>query len=154
MELLGLPQHEAHKHADRCCERHCDQYADQTEQIAEGEQSKNALSDPTNQAVATRCGILLYTATAGSLGTLGGLVATATRFSHILAAALRRLQICSNDPVCSDHDPGHRTDDRALHGAACHGCLLIAETSCAMRNVFLDRALIVDTMANGGASLF
>ena len=113
-----------------------------------------ALSDPANPAVATRCGILLYTATAGSLGTLGGLVATATRFSHILAAALRRLQICLNDPVCSDHDPGHRTDDRALHGAACHGCLLIAETSCEMRNVFLDRALIVDTMANGGASLF
>ena len=48
----------------------------------------------------------------------------------------------------------NRTDDRALHGAACHGCLLIAETSCEMRNVFLDRALIVETMANGGASLF
>jgi hypothetical protein len=42
---------------------------------------------------------------------------------------------------------------RALHGAACHGCLLIAETSCEMRNVFLDRALIVDTMGVAGASL-
>jgi hypothetical protein len=113
-----------------------------------------ALADPGSPGRASRCGILIYTATAGGLGTLGGLVATAQRFAHILAAALRRLQICSNDPVCADHDPGNRTDDRALHGAACHGCLLIAETSCEMRNVFLDRALIVETMANGEASLF
>jgi hypothetical protein len=111
-----------------------------------------ALADPASTQHLNRSGILIYTATAGSLGTLGGLVATTQRFAHILAAALRRLQICSNDPVCADHDPGNRTDDRALHGAACHGCLLIAETSCEMRNVFLDRALIVETMANGGAN--
>lgn len=113
-----------------------------------------ALTDPSNSHRATRCGILIYTATTGSLGTLGGLVATSERFSHILDAALRRLQICSNDPVCADHDPSNRTDDRALHGAACHGCLLIAETSCEMRNVFLDRALLVETMAQEGANFF
>lgn len=113
-----------------------------------------ALTDPNNRDRATRCGILIYTATTGSLGTLGGLVATTERFSYILAAALRRLQICSNDPVCADHDPSNRTDDRALHGAACHGCLLIAETSCEMRNVFLDRALLVETMAQEGANFF
>ena len=113
-----------------------------------------ALTDPTDRHRPTRCGILIYTATTGSLGTLGGLVATTERFSHILAAALRRLQICSNDPVCADHNPSNRTDDRALHGAACHGCLLIAETSCEMRNVFLDRALLVETMAQEGANFF
>ena len=32
--------------------------------------------------------------------------------------------------------------DQTLHGAACHGCLVIAETSCEARNLFLDRALI------------
>ena len=41
-----------------------------------------------------------------------------------------------------------RRRGRCLHGAACHGCLLIAETSCEMRNVFVDRTLIVDTMAD------
>ena len=46
----------------------------------------------------TRCGSLIYTATAGSLGTLGGLVATTQRFAFILAAALRRLQTCSSKP--------------------------------------------------------
>ena len=34
-----------------------------------------------------------------------------------------------------------------LQGAACHGCLLIAETSCEQRNDFLDRALVVPTVA-------
>ncbi|UIY40816.1 DUF1998 domain-containing protein [Methylobacterium radiotolerans] len=96
---------------------------------------------------AERCGILIYTASAGAQGTLGGLVGTAPRFAQILKAALERIAICSNDPVCCDHDPEHQTGDRATHGAACHGCLLIAETSCESRNLFLDRSLLVPTMS-------
>jgi hypothetical protein len=101
-----------------------------------------------------RCGILIYTATAGAQRTLGGLVGTAPRFAHILRNALERATICSNDPVCADHEPDDRSGDRATHGAACHGCLLIAETSCEMRNLFLDRNLLVPTMATDGAALF
>ena len=101
-----------------------------------------------------RCGILIYTASAGAQGTLGGLVATAPRFAHILQSALERLRICSNDPVCADHEPDDRSGDRATHGAACHGCLLIAETSCEMRNLFLDRSLLVRTMAEESAHFF
>ena len=47
-----------------------------------------------------------------------------------------------------------REHDFTTHGAACHGCLLIAETSCEMRNLFLDRNLLVPTMANDGSSFF
>ena len=101
-----------------------------------------------------RCGLLIYTATAGTQGTLGGLVEVATRFLEVLKAALLRLDICSNDPVCADHDPAAVVDDRALHGAACHGCMLVAETSCEARNLFLDRALLVETMATPGAAFF
>jgi hypothetical protein len=101
-----------------------------------------------------RCGILIYTASVGAQGTLGGLVATTPRFAHILASALNRLSICSNDPICADHEPDNRSGDRATHGAACHGCLLIAETSCEMRNLFLDRALLVPTMAGEQAAYF
>ncbi len=101
-----------------------------------------------------RCGILIYTATAGAQGTLGGLVGTAPRFVSILRNALERATICSNDPICADHEPDDRSGDRATHGAACHGCLLIAETSCEMRNLFLDRSLLVATMATDGASFF
>ena len=34
------------------------------------------------------------------------------------------------------------------------GCLLVAETSCEARNLFLDRALIVDTVGQAGAGFF
>jgi hypothetical protein len=69
-------------------------------------------------------------------------------------SAIERSAICSNDPVCADHEPDDRSGDRATHGAACHGCLLIAETSCEMRNLFLDRNLLVPTMAGDGCSFF
>ena len=105
-------------------------------------------------AAPSRFGILIYTATAGAQGTLGGLVGTVPRFAHILRSALERAAICSNDPVCADHEPDDRSGDRATHGAACHGCLLIAETSCEMRNLFLDRNLLIPTMANDGSSFF
>jgi hypothetical protein len=54
----------------------------------------------------------------------------------------------------ADHDPTTADEDRTLHGAACHGCLLVAETSCEARNLFLDRALILDTVAQVGAGFF
>ena len=110
--------------------------------------SSNPLEPPD------RCGILIYAATAGAQGTLGGLVGTAPRFAQILRGALARSAICSNDPVCADHEPDDRSGDRATHGAACHGCLLIAETSCEMRNLFLDRNLLVPTMASDGSAFF
>jgi Domain of unknown function (DUF1998) len=100
------------------------------------------------------CGLLIYTASAGAQGTLGGLVSIAPRFSEILTAALRRVEICSNDPICADHEPDGYSGDRATHGAACHSCLLVAETSCEARNLFLDRALLVETMSEGGAQFF
>jgi hypothetical protein len=93
-------------------------------------------------------------ASPGAQGTLGGLVATAPRIARILAGALERVRICSNDPVCADHEPDNMSGDRATHGAACHGCLLIAETSCEMRNLFLDRSLIVPTMADDSSRFF
>lgn len=113
-----------------------------------------ALSGSRTGGDIDRYGVFIYTACAGAQGTLGGLVATAPRFSHILRSALERLRICSNDPVCADHEPDDRSGDRATHGAACHGCLLIAETSCEIRNLFLDRGLLVPTMADDLSCFF
>ena len=113
-----------------------------------------ALWDPARFGATGRFGILIYTATAGNQGTLGGLVATAPHLGRILHSALRRLELCSNDPICADHEPTSTADDRALHGAACHGCLLIAETSCEARNLFLDRALLVETMTGQRSAFF
>lgn len=99
-------------------------------------------------------GILLYTGTSGSEGTLGGLVEVGRSIEHHLAKALEYGRLCSNDPVCAQHQPDDPQEDRFLHGAACHGCLLIAETSCERRNEMLDRTLVVNTVEGLGAEFF
>src|SRR5208337_515798 len=63
-------------------------------------------------------------------------------------------RLCSNDPVCAQHAPENQHECRFLHGAACHGCLLIAETSCEQHNDYLDRALLVSTVDGNGAEFF
>lgn len=99
-------------------------------------------------------GILLYTGTAGSEGSLGGLVEMGKNIGRHLERALELGRLCSNDPVCAQHNPADPHEERFLHGAACHGCLLIAETSCERRNELLDRALVVPTVATPGAAFF
>ncbi len=101
-----------------------------------------------------RYGLLLFTASPDAEGTLGGLVQQARYIEAHLASALRAGELCSNDPVCAQHSPGEGMEGRWLHGAACHGCALIAETSCEMRNDYLDRALVVPTLALPGAAFF
>ena len=109
---------------------------------------------PTQGVAPDRFGLLIYTASTGAQGTLGGLVATATRIGDLLTSALSRMEICSNDPICADHEPDAHAGDRATHGAACHSCLLIAETSCEARNLFLDRELLVETMSGRRVCFF
>lgn len=99
-------------------------------------------------------GILLYTATTGAEGTLGGLVQVGRRIERYIEAAAIRGRLCSNDPVCAYHRPDEPNEERFLHGAACHGCLLTAETSCERRNDFLDRALVVPTVHTPGVAFF
>ncbi len=99
-------------------------------------------------------GILLYTGGAGTEGTLGGLVDVGRTIENHLTRALELGRLCSNDPVCAQHDPANPHEERFLHGAACHGCLLIAETSCEQRNELLDRALVVPTVATPDAAFF
>ena len=99
-------------------------------------------------------GILLFTGTTGSEGTLGGLIEAGGNIEEYLASALELGRLCSNDPVCAEHSPENEQEDRLLHGSACHGCLLIAETSCEKRNEFLDRALVVNTVADLDAAFF
>ncbi|MBO0698362.1 MAG: DUF1998 domain-containing protein [Zavarzinella sp.] len=99
-------------------------------------------------------GILLYTGSPDAEGTLGGLVETGRQIHRHLQAALELGRLCSNDPVCAQHDPPNPHECRFLHGSACHGCLLVAETSCEQQNDFLDRALVVPTVEDGGAEFF
>jgi hypothetical protein len=90
-------------------------------------------------------GLLIYTASGDSEGTLGGLVAQAHpgRFERLVEEALRRSSWCSNDPVCME-SPGEGALSSNL--AACHGCVLLPETSCEEGNRLLDRGLLVGTI--------
>ena len=101
-----------------------------------------------------RYGVLLYTSSPDAEGTLGGLVQQARQIEGHIERALRTAALCSNDPVCAQHTPASSIEGRWLHGAACHGCALVAETSCEMRNDYLDRALVVPTLAVDDAAFF
>ena len=102
-------------------------------------------------------GILLMTASPDAEGTLGGLansVRAPGRLEQLFRGALQQASLCSNDPICSAHRPDDPHEERFLQGAACHGCLLLPETSCEARNDFLDRALVVETLADLGGAFF
>jgi hypothetical protein len=99
-------------------------------------------------------GVLLYTGASDSEGTLGGLVEVGRHIHEHIHKALDMGEFCSNDPVCAEHEPENKHERRFLQGAACHGCLLIAETSCEQHNDFLDRALVVPTLENLGVEFF
>jgi hypothetical protein len=88
-------------------------------------------------------GILLYTASSDSEGTLGGLVRLAApdELGRILNASFANATRCSSDPLCAEH-VALDTED-SLHGAACHACLFASETTCERGNRFLDRRVVV-----------
>lgn len=98
-------------------------------------------------------GILIYTGSADAEGTLGGLILTAREIRRHFRRALQMATLCSNDPVCANHRPS-TSEAQPLAGAACHGCLSVAETSCEQRNEFLDRALVVRTVEHAEAEFF
>ena len=99
-------------------------------------------------------GVLLYTSSPDAEGTLGGLVQQARHIGDHIRRALATAALCSNDPVCAQHSAVDSVEERWLHGAACHGCVLVAETSCEMWNDYLDRALVVPTLAERDAAFF
>lgn len=89
-------------------------------------------------------GLLIYTASSDSAGSLGGVaaMAEARHLGDALREGLQRLAWCSSDPVCIESS-GSGAD--GLNLAACHACVLAPETSCEMNNSFLDRALLFGT---------
>ena len=92
-------------------------------------------------------GILIYTASGDSEGTLGGLVRQGRpdAFPRLFRKAVHSAKTCSNDPVCiMSHGQGRDS----LNLAACHACALLPETCCEERNAFLDRGMIVGTFEN------
>jgi hypothetical protein len=86
-------------------------------------------------------GVLIYTATSDSAGSLGGLVSQGRpqRLTETLESALERASWCSADPLCIE-SPVSGVDN--LNIAACHCCVLLPETSCEEYNSLLDRGML------------
>ena len=97
----------------------------------------------TEQRRTAAAGMLLTTTASDSDGTLGGLVALSEpdRLAQVVDAALTGMMRCSSDPVCARRVPQDPED--FLHGAACHCCAMVSETSCERANRFLDRRFVV-----------
>ena len=87
-------------------------------------------------------GLLIYTATPDSDGTLGGLQrqGEAHLIEPAVVAATRAMEWCSSDPLCIE--TALAGSDR-MSFAACHACVLAPETACEEYNRFLDRAVLV-----------
>lgn len=101
---------------------------------------------PPSHHAGAMAGIMLYTAEPDSEGTLGGLVAQgrADRLGRTIDAALERAGLCSTDPFCAERRGD--AEQGVMHGAACHACLFVPETSCEAANRFLDRSFVTTTL--------
>jgi hypothetical protein len=98
-------------------------------------------------------GILLYTTSSDSDGSLGGLVSQGKKdkLEQIFRRMIDNLAWCSTDPLCIETElHGYKN----LNYAACHACTLLPETSCELRNVLLDRASIRGTLEDVDLGFF
>jgi hypothetical protein len=98
-------------------------------------------------------GVLIYTASGDSEGSLGGLVREGepNNLENIIEKALIKAQVCSYDPVCLDNK------SQGLNGtnsASCHACSFLPETSCEEANQLLDRTTIIGNPEENLAGFF
>ncbi len=98
-------------------------------------------------------GVLLYTASGDSDGSLGGLVRQGRpgRIEDTVLGAIRTAAWCSSDPVCIQ-SLGQGPDSCNL--AACHNCALLPETCCEFGNRFLDRGMVTGTPEDRSMGFF
>ena len=89
-------------------------------------------------------GLLIYTASADSQGSLGGLVRMMKPnfFEGIFKNAIENAYICFNDPVCIE-SRGQGFSGLSL--GACHACGMVPDLACSTlpKNIFLDRNALI-----------
>lgn len=90
-------------------------------------------------------GVLIYTASGDSEGSLGGLVRQGEqgRLEDTLLNAVKNASWCASDPICIQ-SAGQGPESCNL--AACHNCALLPETCCEFGNRLLDRGMVVGTL--------
>ncbi|WP_416338760.1 DrmB family protein [Pedobacter sp. MC2016-05] len=102
----------------------------------------------SNEASGRMSGILIYTSSGDSEGSMGGLVRQGKEKNlfKLVNDAIEDAKWCSADPVCSEIGQSAGQGPDNTNASACHNCAIVPETSCEEFNVLLDRATIVGTM--------
>lgn len=106
-----------------------------------------------NKETPKMAGVLIYTASGDSEGSLGGLVRQGMpgKIENIIARAINEAKWCAADPVCI------QSTGQGQYGcnlAACHNCALLPETSCENKNMYLDRGLMIGTLDDNTMGYF
>jgi len=98
-------------------------------------------------------GVLIYTASGDSEGSLGGLVRQGKQgnLESIVFNAIENARWCSSDPICID---SHGQGPNSCNLAACHNCSLLPETCCEESNMLLDRAMLIGTLDDSSIGYF
>ena len=98
-------------------------------------------------------GLLLYTSSTDSDGSLGGLCGMAKNenFESLVVDSLRDGAWCSSDPLCISRP---NADSLTASLASCHNCTLVPETSCEFFNSFLDRSFLFGNSNNPEIAFF
>lgn len=96
-------------------------------------------------------GMLIYTASGDSEGSLGGLVRMAKPriLEPIIKKAIESSNWCSSDPICREVGNDGGQGPNGMNLAACHNCALLPETSCEVYNSLLDRGTITSKDLDG-----
>ena len=101
-------------------------------------------------------GLLIYTSSGDSEGSLGGLVRQGRdkNLGRLVKNALDEAKWCSADPVCSDigNSSGQGPDN--VNGSACHNCCIVPETSCEEFNMLLDRTTVIGSLESPELGFF
>lgn len=101
----------------------------------------------------TMNGVMIYTASGDSEGSLGGLVRQGKpgNLETIVYNAIENARWCSSDPICIDT---HGQGPNSCNLAACHNCALLPETCCEESNMLLDRAMLIGTLDSPDIGFF
>ena len=98
-------------------------------------------------------GVLIYTASGDSEGSLGGLVRQGEkgRLEDTIVNSIRNASWCTSDPVCIQ---SKGQGPESLNLSACHNCALLPETCCENGNRLLDRGVVVGTLTSPDTGFF
>ena len=118
-----------------------------------GASIKERVYSTFSEASLSMAGLLLYTSSSDSDGSLGGLVRNALpeQFELVFRNMLQEASWCSSDPICIE---SKAQGYDSLNYAACHACTLLPETSCEMRNCLLDRGAVVGSVLDRSRGFF